>query len=130
MIALALQQKSESLPLPVSLSPAAVKSYLSCSLRCYFERVAECRKMATGEKPPSLEPVHLVEAKVPQITRLSSSPTDGKRKDWVVRLIDISMTGISEGRLHPQPGTTGMSRQFRIECKRWPSVMTETRAAA
>jgi putative RecB family exonuclease len=85
---------------------------------------------ATGEKPPALDLVYLVKTKVPQIIRVSSPPADAKRKDRVVRLIDTAVTGMSEGRFHPQPGMTCMSCQFRNECKRWPGVMEERRAAA
>ncbi len=83
---------------------------------------------ATGEKPPSLDLVFLVKTKVPQVIRVSSPPADRKRKDRVIRMIDTAVTGMSEGRFHPQPGMTCMSCQYRNECKSWPGVM-ERRAA-
>jgi len=85
---------------------------------------------ATGEKPPSLDLVYLVKTKVPQVIRLSSPPADSRRKDRVIRLFDTAVTGMSEGRFHPQPGMGCLSCQYRNECKRWPCVMTERRAAA
>lgn len=87
-------------------------------------------EVATGEKPASLDLVYLVKTKVPQVIRVSSPAADKKRKDRVIRLIDTAITGMSGGRFHPQPGMTCMSCQFRNECKRWPGVMTERRAAA
>ena len=83
---------------------------------------------ATGEKPPSLDLVYLVKTKVPQVIRVSSPPADRKRKDRVIRMVDTAVTGMSEGRFHPQPGMTCMSCQYRHECSRWPAVM-ERRAA-
>jgi putative RecB family exonuclease len=87
-------------------------------------------EVATGEKPKSLDLVFLVKTKVPQVIRVSSPPADAKAKDRVIRLIDTAVSGMSEGRFHPQPGMTCMSCQFRNECKRWPGVMNERRAAA
>ncbi len=84
---------------------------------------------ATGEKPSSLDLVFLVKTKVPQIIRVVSPPADAKRRDRVIRLIDTAITGMSEGRFHPQPGMTCLSCQFRHECRRWPAVMIERRAA-
>ena len=78
---------------------------------------------ATGEKPPSLDLVFLVKTKVPQVIRVTSPPADRKRKDRVIRMIDTAVTGMSEGRFHPQPGMTCMSCQFRNECRNWPAVM-------
>lgn len=83
---------------------------------------------ATGEKPASLDLVYLVKTKVPQVIRVSSPAADRKRKDRVVRMVDTAVTGMSEGRFHPQPGMTCMSCQYRNECSRWPAVM-ERRAA-
>lgn len=80
-------------------------------------------EMATGERPPSLDLVYLVKTKVPQVIRVTSPPADRKRKDRVIRLIDTAVTGMSEGRFHPQPGMTCMSCQFRNECRNWPAVM-------
>jgi putative RecB family exonuclease len=85
---------------------------------------------ATGEKPPSLDLVYLVKTKVPQVIRLSLPPADSKRKARVIRLFDTAVTGMSEARFHPQPGIGCLSCQYRNECKRWPGVMTERRAAA
>jgi putative RecB family exonuclease len=84
---------------------------------------------ATGEKPPSLDLVFLVKTKVPQVIRVSSPPADRKRRDRVIRMIDTAVIGMSEGRFHPQPGMSCMSCQFRNECKRWPGIMEERRAA-
>ncbi len=84
---------------------------------------------ATGERPPSLDLVFLVKTKVPQVIRVSSPPADAKRRDRVIRLIDTAVTGMSEGRFHPQPGMTCLSCRFRNECRRWPAVMIERRAA-
>ena len=83
---------------------------------------------AAGEKPPSLDLVFLVKTKVPQVIRVSSPPADSKRKDRVIRMIDTAVTGMSEGRFHPQPGMACMSCQYRNECRNWPAVM-ERRAA-
>jgi putative RecB family exonuclease len=83
---------------------------------------------AAGEKPPSLDLVFLVKTKVPQVIRVSSPPADSKRKDRVIRMIDTAITGMSEGRFHPQPGMACMSCQYRNECRNWPAVM-ERRAA-
>jgi putative RecB family exonuclease len=85
---------------------------------------------ATGEKPQSLDLVYLVKTKVPQVIRVSSPPADSKRKDRVIRLFDTAVIGMSEGRFHPQPGMQCLSCQYRNECKRWPGVMMERRAAA
>lgn len=83
---------------------------------------------ATGERPPSLDLVFLVKTKVPKVIRVTTPPADTKRKDRVIRMIDSAVTGMSEGRFHPQPGMTCMSCQYRNECKAWPGVM-ERRAA-
>jgi putative RecB family exonuclease len=85
---------------------------------------------ATGESPPSLDLVYLVKTKVPQVIRVSSPPADSKRKDRVIRLFDTAVIGMSEGRFHPQPGMNCLSCQYRNDCKRWPGVMEERRAAA
>jgi len=86
-------------------------------------------EIATGETPPSLDLIYLVKTKVPQVIRLSSPPAGSKRKDRVIRLIDTVVSGMSEGRFHPQPGMGCMSCQYRNECMRWPGVMRERRAA-
>jgi putative RecB family exonuclease len=85
-------------------------------------------EQATGERPPSLDLVYLVKTKVPQVIRISSPPADRRRKDRVLRMIDSAVTGMAEGRFHPQPGMACMSCQYRNECKAWPGVM-ERRAA-
>lgn len=85
---------------------------------------------ATGETPPSLDLIYLVKTKVPQVIRVTSPPADSKRKDRVIRLIETAVIGMSEGHFYPQPGMGCMSCQYRNECKRWPGVMTERRAAA
>ena len=84
---------------------------------------------ATGERPPSLDLVFLVKTKVPQVIRVSSPPAGSKRKNRVIRMIDTAVIGMSEGRFHPQPGMSCISCQFRNECKRWPGIMEERRAA-
>lgn len=85
-------------------------------------------EQATGERPPSLDLVFLVKTKVPQIIRVSSPPADRKRKDRVIRMFDVAVTGMAEGRFHPQPGMTCLSCQFRNECAKWPAVIAEAAA--
>lgn len=85
---------------------------------------------AAGERPPSLDLVFLVKTKVPQVIRVSSPPADRRRKERVVRLLDTAVCGIAEGRFHPQPGMSCLSCQYRDECRRWPGVLEEGRAAA
>ena len=77
---------------------------------------------ATGERPPSLDLVYLVKTKVPQVIRVSSPPADRRRKDRVIRMIDTAVSGMVEGRFHPQPGMTCLSCQYRNECKAWPAL--------
>ncbi|MEK7954298.1 RecB family exonuclease [Luteolibacter soli] len=77
---------------------------------------------ATGEDPPSLDLIFLVKTKIPQVIRISSPPADHRRKDRVIRMIDTAVTGIVEGRFHPQPGMTCLGCQYRNECKAWPAL--------
>lgn len=85
-------------------------------------------EQATGERPPSLDLVFLVKTKVPQVIRVSSPPADRKRKERVIRMFDIAVMGMSEGRYHPQPGLACLGCQFRNECAKWPAVIAEAAA--
>lgn len=83
---------------------------------------------ATGEKVRSLRLVYLVKTKVPKVIALSSAPADRKSQNRVIRLLDTAVTGMVEGRFHPQPGMQCSWCQYRRECRTWPGVM-ERRAA-
>lgn len=82
---------------------------------------------AAGESPPSLDLVFLVKTKTPQVIRVSGKPADAKRKHRVLCLLETAVTGIAEGRYHPQPSMHCSWCQFRNECMRWPKL---ARAAA
>jgi putative RecB family exonuclease len=78
---------------------------------------------ATGETPPSLDLVFLVKTKSPQVIRVSSPPADAGRKQRVVHLLETAVTGIADGRFHPQPGMHCSWCQYRRECLTWPAVL-------
>ncbi|MBN8457860.1 MAG: PD-(D/E)XK nuclease family protein [Verrucomicrobia bacterium] len=82
---------------------------------------------AAGESPPSLDLVFLVKTRTPQVIRVSSKPADARRKHRVLCLLETAVTGIAEGRYHPQPSMHCSWCQFRNECMRWPELV---RAAA
>ena len=86
---------------------------------------------ATGETPPSLDLIHLVKTKVPQVGRVSTKPADRARKQRVVSLLERVVDGIAAGRFHPQPGMHCSWCQYRRECMSWPGVSkaVEGRAA-
>jgi putative RecB family exonuclease len=70
---------------------------------------------ATGVSPPSLDLVFLVKTKTPQVIRVSSPPADAHRKRRVTALLEIAVSGIADGRYHPQPSMHCSWCQFRNE---------------
>lgn len=78
---------------------------------------------AVGESPPALDLVFLVKTRTPQVIRVPSPPAGTLRKQRVTALLETAITGIAEGRHHPQPGMHCMWCQYRSECLSWPAFM-------
>ena len=74
---------------------------------------------SSGVTPPSLDLIHLVKTKTPQVIRIQSRPADRQRKSRVVALLQTAVEGISESRFHPQPGMHCSWCQYREECMAW-----------
>lgn len=78
----------------------------------------------TGISPPSLDLVFLVKTKTPQVIRVSTPPAGERRKRRVIALLETAVSGIAEGRFHPQPSMHCSWCRFKPECMRWSPAMT------